>query len=137
MHLRPEKKEALKQRMEELEIFESDLDERFILGSGKGGQKVNKTASCVYLKHLPTGLEVKCQQDRSREMNRYFARRMLCDKIEEERNEKESAKAREIAKLRKQKKRRSRRTQAKILDDKRRHSEKKQLRQNPRRSDAD
>ena len=65
MPLSKEKKSDLEERMEKLKIFEDDLIEKFILGSGSGGQKVNKTSSCVYLKHLPTGIEVKCQQART------------------------------------------------------------------------
>ena len=71
----PEKITALENRMLGLGISEDTLVEKFITGSGSGGQKINKTASCVYLKHLPTGIEVKCQQQRSRELNRYLARR--------------------------------------------------------------
>jgi ribosome biogenesis GTPase A len=83
MSLPSEKKQReLELRMERLEITESDLQEKFILGGGKGGQKQNKTANCVQLKHLPSGITVKCQQERSREANRFFARRMICDKIE-------------------------------------------------------
>jgi protein subunit release factor B len=63
-------------------INEADLIEKFILGSGKGGQKLHKTASTVYLKHLPSGLEIKCQGSRSREDNRYFARERLCEKLQ-------------------------------------------------------
>jgi protein subunit release factor B len=79
MSLSKEKKEALCKKMATLGIQEEDLVEKFILGSGKGGQNINKTASCVYLRHVPTGLEVKCQQERSRELNRYLARKMLCE----------------------------------------------------------
>ena len=75
--------DTLNQTMQALEIFEEDLEEKFLLGSGKGGQKINKTASCIYLKHLPTGLEVKCQQERSRELNRYLARKQLCESVKE------------------------------------------------------
>ena len=82
MNVSQEKQDSLSIRMEKLGIREEDLIEKFILGSGSGGQKVNKTSSCVYLKHLPTGLEVKCQRERSREMNRFYARRELCDKLE-------------------------------------------------------
>ncbi|MFW3145132.1 peptide chain release factor-like protein, partial [Legionella pneumophila] len=57
--------------MSNLHIYETDLSEKFIIGSGKGGQKLHKTASTVYLKHLPTGMEIKCQESRSREDNRY------------------------------------------------------------------
>lgn len=115
--------------MKKLGIDEDDLIEKFILGSGKGGQKVNKTASCVYLKHLPTNIEVKCQQDRSREMNRFFARRELCDKIAHQIHKEKTAKQREQEKIRQQKKRRSRRLKQKILDDKKKHSEIKKMRE--------
>lgn len=126
-----EKQEALKKRMESLGIDEDDLIEKFILGSGSGGQKVNKTSSCVYLKHLPTKIEVKCQRDRSREMNRYLARRELCDQIAEKIHNEKTARKREIEKIRQQKKRRSRRLQKKILEDKRKRSETKSLRMRP------
>lgn len=128
MPVSKEKQETLEKRMEKLEVFEDDLIEKFILGSGNGGQKINKTASCVYLKHIPTGIEVKCQQDRSREMNRFFARRELCEKIAAKVHGEKTKKEREIQKIRQQKKRRSRRMKQKILEEKRRHSETKSLR---------
>jgi protein subunit release factor B len=68
--------------MEALGVHERDLEERFVRSSGAGGQKVNKTSTCVYLKHLPTGLEVKCMKERSQSINRFLARRELVDKIE-------------------------------------------------------
>ncbi len=108
----PSKKslDLLAERMQKLKIYEEDLVEKFILGSGKGGQKINKTSSCVYLKHTPSQLEVKCQQDRSREMNRFLARKMLCEKIEETQNlEQKTAKQKIFEKVRKQKERRARR----------------------------
>ena len=77
-----QKRRALRLRMIELEIQESDLTEKFVRGTGRGGQKINKTSSCVYLKHLPSGIEVKCQRERSREINRFLARRELCDLYE-------------------------------------------------------
>ncbi|MCB1109611.1 MAG: peptide chain release factor-like protein [Chlamydiia bacterium] len=125
----PEKQRALAQRMEELGIYEDDLLEKFILGSGKGGQKVNKTASCVYLKHLPTGIEVKCQQERSRELNRYLARKELCEKIAFQIHQEKTKRQREQEKIRQQKKRRSRRLKQKILEDKKKHSEIKKMRE--------
>ncbi len=78
-----EKLEKLEKWMEDLSIKDDDLIEKFILGSGSGGQKINKTSSCVYLKHIPTGIEIKCQKERSRELNRYVARKELCNRIEE------------------------------------------------------
>ena len=122
------KKAALSSRMEELGIKEDDLIEKFILGSGKGGQKVNKTASCVYLKHLPTGFEVKCQKERSRELNRFLARRELCDKISCSLKDEKTKKQREQERIRRQKKRRSRKLKQKILEEKKRRSEIKSLR---------
>jgi protein subunit release factor B len=110
--IRKEKQEELQKRMELLGIKEEDLLEKFVLGSGKGGQKVNKTSSCVYLKHLPTQVEVKCQKDRSREMNRFFARRELCDQLEEKAGG-VTKKQKEIEKIRKQKQRRARKSKVK------------------------
>ena len=118
-------------RMEGLGIKEGDLIERFILGSGKGGQKINKTSSCVYLKHLPTGIEIKCQQERSRELNRYYARKMLCDRLEERLFHAKSARQQEIEKIRRQKRRRSRRSKEKMLAEKKEHSERKRFRKSP------
>ncbi len=117
--------DALKKRMDHLGVKEEDLIEKFILGSGSGGQKINKTSSCVYLKHIPTGIEVKCQQDRSREMNRFFARRKLCEELEEQAEGIKSKKQQAREKIKRQKRRRSRRSKEKMLADKKHHSEKK------------
>ncbi len=126
-----EKQEDLVRRMESLEIREDDLIEKFILGSGRGGQKINKTSSCVYIKHIPSGMEIKCQRDRSREMNRYYARKELCDRIEEKKKGILSAKVQAREKIRRQKRRRTRRSQQKILEEKKAHSEKKTFRKPP------
>ena len=75
----PEKQAALQQRMALLGIDEADLTEKFVRGSGSGGQKINKTNNCVFLKHEPSGVAIKCQLDRSRELNRFLARRELCE----------------------------------------------------------
>jgi protein subunit release factor B len=77
-----EKEAALRQRMTSLGVREEEFRETFIRSSGPGGQKVNKTSSCVHLVHLPTGLSVKCQQERSQTLNRFLARRLLLDRIE-------------------------------------------------------
>lgn len=127
-----DKKDEISQRMESLGIKEDDLIEKFILGSGSGGQKINKTSSCVYLKHIPTGLEVKCQKERSRELNRYYARKELCDQFEEKIQKIKTEKQHIIEKKRRQKRRRSRRSQEKMLANKKTHSEKKTLRQSPK-----
>ena len=122
------KREALAARMHKLGISDDELTERFILGSGSGGQKVNKTSSCVYLKHSPTGIEIKCQRSRSREMNRFLARRELCDRIEEQVLGEASRRRKEQEKIRRQKRRRSRRQKERMLVEKKKQGAKKQLR---------
>jgi protein subunit release factor B len=123
-----DKWEELKLRMERLRITEEDIVEKFILGSGKGGQKINKTSSCVYLKHLPTGIEIKCQKERSRDLNRYLARRELCAQLEKIQLHIQSEKERENAKIRRQKARRSRKQKQKMIEEKKQVSEKKERR---------
>src|SRR3989344_5282430 len=88
-----------------LKVFGEDIEEKFIRGGGAGGQKINKTASCVWLKHLPTGVEVKCQKHRERERNRASAYKLLVRKIETTVLGEKSEEAMENFKLRKQKKR--------------------------------
>lgn len=127
----PEKVAQLEKRMADLGITPADLTEKFILGSGSGGQKVNKTHSCVYLKHHPTGIEIKCQSSRSREMNRYHARRELCEEIDDRRLGRESKRRQKIEKIRRQKRRRSRRSKQRSVEDKRILSKKKDLRRPP------
>lgn len=124
----PAKETALKERMEALHIREEDIEESFIRSSGKGGQHVNKTSTCVYLKHQPTGIEVKCQEGRSQALNRYRARLLLIQKIDERIRGKESAEQQRIEKLRRQKRKRSKRSKEKMLAQKRSVSEKKVLR---------
>ena len=117
--------------MEQLGIHEADLLEKFIRGSGHGGQKINKTSSCVYLKHLPSGQEVKCQLNRSRVMNRHLARQELCDTLEEIQRGKQSSRQQAREKIRRQKRRRSRRQRQRDVGLKRQHGQKKTLRQKP------
>jgi protein subunit release factor B len=130
--IRKEKHDELHERMDQLGIKEGDLIEKFILGSGKGGQKINKTSSCVYLKHIPTGTEIKCQQERSREMNRYYARKELCSRLEEKIENKKSERQQIVEKIRRQKRRRSRKSKEKMLAGKKELSEKKSLRKAPK-----
>jgi peptide chain release factor len=128
MAISEDKINSLKKRMDALNIKEEDLIEKFILGTGRGGQNLQKTHSCVYLKHIPTGIEIKCQKERSRELNRYIARKELCSKIEEILFKKESEKQKKIYKIKKQKKRRSKKAKEKMLEQKKIHSQKKELR---------
>lgn len=125
------KQNKLLERMKKLHIYEADFIEKFILGSGKGGQNLHKTASTVYLKHLPSGFEIKCQYSRSREDNRYFARERLCDKIQALLSDEKTKIQQKIEKIKRQKKRRSRRAQQKMLDDKSRVGQRKELRKKP------
>jgi protein subunit release factor B len=123
-----EKEEALARKMESLGILEKDIVEKFVRSSGKGGQKVNKASTCVYLKHLPTQIEVKCQRERSQSINRFLARRILADKIEAMIRGKESEEQQRIEKIRRQKRKRSKRAKLKMLEEKRKHSQKKKER---------
>ncbi len=131
----PEKENQLLQRMAALGIAESDLQEWFIRGGGPGGQKTNKTSSTVCLRHKPTGLEVRCAQERSQSLNRFLARRDLCDKLAAKLHGEKSKKAQEREKIRRQKRRRSRRQTAIMVDAKKKHGAKKALRQRPAHDD--
>ena len=122
------KEKTLYDRMERLGIKESDIIERFVRSGGAGGQKVNKTSTCVYLKHLPSGIEVKCQKERSQVLNRFLARRILADKIERIQLGKKSEEEQRIAKIKRQKHKRSKRAKEKILKAKKIQSEKKKSR---------
>jgi len=121
----PQKEQELLARMARLGIREQDLEESFIRGSGPGGQHVNKTATCVVLVHRPSGVSVRCQASRSQGLNRFYARRILVEKIERERLGRASAEQQRIEKVRRQKRKRSRRAKAKMLEDKRQQGVKK------------
>ena len=114
--------------MGRLGLRESDFVESFVRSGGAGGQNVNKVSSCVWLKHMPTGLEVKCQQERSQALNRFLAKRLLVEKIEEMHLGAASEKRKQIEKLRRQKRKRSRRAKEKMLAHKKQHAEKKSFR---------
>src|SRR6202167_1617237 len=124
----PEKETQLALRMTALGVREADIEESFVRSGGHGGQNVNKTSTCVMLLHRPTGLQVKCQATRQQGLNRFIARRLLLDKIEERKNGFIAAQRAEIEKIRRQKRKRSRRAKNKMLADKSHHSAKKELR---------
>ena len=112
-----EKKEAqLLRRMEACGLLEAEFEEKFIRSGGPGGQHVNRTATCVYLKHIPTGLEVKMQQERSQTLNRFFARRRLCELLEAQQGVGKTKEQLKQEKIRKQKKRRRKRAKSKEGD---------------------
>ncbi len=122
------KRKALQDLINRLGLRETDFDESFTRSGGAGGQNANKASTCVWLKHRPTGLEVKCQRERSQALNRYLAKRLLVEKIEALRLGRESQKIREIEKIRRQKRKRSKRAKEKMLESKKIHSFKKNLR---------
>ena len=124
----PEKVRALAERLAGLGIRDADLEEQFVRSGGHGGQNVNKVATCVVLRHLPSGITVKCQETRTQAMNRFLARRLLCDRIEERRTGAASRAQQEAERIRRQKRRRSRRAKAKMLADKRARSATKSAR---------
>lgn len=123
-----DKEKALSERMKNLGVFEIDVEESFVRSSGPGGQKVNKSSTCVYLVHLPTGLSVKCQRERSQILNRFLARRLLLDKIERQQKGFIAEEKEKLEKIRRQKRKRSKRAKEKILCVKHKQSEKKVLR---------
>lgn len=127
----PQKEKALRDKMAELGIREDDIAESFIRAGGRGGQKVNKASTRVYLKHIPTGIEVKHSAERSQAINRYRARIILANKIERLIKGREAEEMKEIAKLRRQKRKRSKRAKEKMLEAKKFLSEKKRLRRPP------
>ncbi|HPW44891.1 MAG TPA: peptide chain release factor-like protein [bacterium] len=131
MTVSKEKWDLLYSRMKAAGISEGDIEEKFVRSSGKGGQNVNKLSTCVVLKHLPSGIIIKCQDERSQGMNRFFARRRLLERLERARLGCESEAEKKRWKIKKQKKKRSKKAKEKILREKRRISEKKSLRKRP------
>lgn len=121
----PSKQEELEAELLRLGIRPEDLEESFIRSSGAGGQNVNKVSSCVVLLHKPTGIQVRCQKERSQAMNRFWARRLLIDKLKEKILGEQSRKQSEAEKLRRQKRKRSKRAKQKMLENKRFHGQKK------------
>ncbi len=126
-----DKERVLRERMERLGLREADLDERFIRGGGPGGQKINKTSVVVCLRHRATGIEVRCGAERSQALNRFLARRALCERFEAKAAGVRSAEQAAREKIRRQKRRRSRRQKARMLADKRAVGQKKALRARP------
>lgn len=130
-----EKWHALEARLRSLGIRLEDLEERFVHASGHGGQNVNKVATCVVLRHRPSGLTVRCQEARTQRMNRFLARRRLAGKMEEKLLGAASKQRQEIEKIRRQKRKRSKRAKEKILRDKHYRAIVKQTRRSVRKDD--
>jgi protein subunit release factor B len=127
-YISPHKIAEIENRMKEYGIKKEDVTEKFIRSSGAGGQNVNKVSTAVYLKHNPTGIEVKMQKERSQSLNRFLAWRLLLDKIASKILGEKSKKQKEIEKIRRQKRKRSRRAKEKMLREKKIQSEKKRRR---------
>ena len=123
-----EKANQLAQRMAALGVSEADIEESFVRSGGHGGQNVNKTSTCVMLVHRPTGLQVKCQETRQQGLNRFIARRVLLDKIEEKQRGFVATQRAEIERIRRQKRKRSRRAKNRMLADKSHQADKKDAR---------
>ena len=129
--VREAKEKALEEDMRKFGVHEEDLIEKFVRARGPGGQNVNKVATCVYLKHLPTGFKVKMQKARSQGLNRFLARRELVRKIKNQILGKESEEQMRREKIRRTKRRRSRRAKKKMLEQKKIQARKKELRAKP------
>ena len=123
-----DKIKELREKMLRLGVREGDIIEKFVRSQGPGGQHVNKVSTCVFLRHIPTGIEVKCQQERSQALNRFLGWRLLLDKIAEKVAGEKSRRRQAIEKIRRQKRKRSRRAKERILEAKKKQSEKKRSR---------
>ncbi len=107
------KMDALNRKMLKMGILKKDIEEKFIKASGRGGQKINKSASAVFLRHGPTGISVKCGLERSQNLNRFLALRRLVEKIEKRRAGEGQAMSPNQKKIQKQKRRRRKRSKSK------------------------
>lgn len=122
------KQREIEERMQKLGVKEEEIEEKFVHSSGPGGQNVNKVSTCVVLTHVPTGINVRCQETRYQALNRFLARRRLLDAIEKKQKGYIEEEKKRIEKIRRQKRRRSKRAKEKMLEAKRKQSEKKHLR---------
>ncbi len=123
----PKKERELLERMKQLNVSEDDIEERFSRSSGPGGQKTNKTSTCVSLRHIPTGIAVKCQEERSQSLNRFLARRRLLDQVERSKKGFVAEEKKRIDKIRQQKRKRAKRAKEKMLASKLKQSVEKEV----------
>jgi protein subunit release factor B len=122
-------------RLGRVGVYETDLEERFVRSGGAGGQNVNKVSSCVLLIHVPSGISVRCQEERSQTLNRFRARQRLAEKMEEKLLGAASARRKAVEKIRRQKRRRSRRSKEKMLAAKHHTTRIKENRRRPNLND--
>jgi protein subunit release factor B len=116
------------ERLRRLGVREEDLEESFVRSGGRGGQNVNKVATCVVLVHRPSGITVKCQEERTQGLNRQRARGLLADKLERRAAQAQQRAAAALSKARRQRARRSRASKEKMLEQKRARAETKKRR---------
>lgn len=119
---------AIADRLRALGVAAEDVDERFVRGAGPGGQKINKTSSTVWLRHGPTGIEVRCQQERSQAANREVAWLELCDRLEARRRDAAARAQDEREALRRRTRQKSRGQKRRMVADKRAHAQRKSAR---------
>lgn len=111
--------DQIETRLNALGTSSAEVDERFVRGSGPGGQKINKSSSCVWLRHRPTGTEVRCQRERSQATNRELAWNELCAKLEERQRSAAAARQDEFQRGLRQKRTKTRRQKARMIESKR------------------
>ena len=135
--LETRKENELKRRMHQLGVYAKDFRETFVRSSGPGGQSVNKTSTCVVLRHVPTGIQVKCQEERSQRLNRHKARRLILEKIEQRKKAEQLKIIQQKEKLRRQRRKRTTALKEEILEQKHYRSSKKTARRKVDAKDLD
>ena len=123
--------QEIETRLSALGLRSSEVEERFVLGSGHGGQKIQKTSSCVWLRHQPTGVEVRCQRERSQSANREMAWSELCAKLEERKRAAAAAKQDEQAKTRRRNRQKSHGQKVRMIQSKHHRAKTKARRSRP------
>jgi protein subunit release factor B len=124
----PERAAQVAARLAALGVREADLEETFVRSAGPGGQNVNKTATCVVLRHRPTGVQVRCQATRQQGLNRLLAREWLAARLAALARARAAAERAQREKARRQQRRPSAAARRRMVEAKRRLAEKKAAR---------